>query len=144
MVKTAHHGFVPIHAIGFKQIHHSPYMGRSPNALYRCSKQNFPELLEDLFITGYHAILVDDFYPGQREKTFALLGDIYITDDKYRLPACIDDRTILQEEEEFATIYHFALENTNYYENYGIYANGLLVETCSKRYLNEHSYMTIM
>ena len=41
-------------------------------------------------------------------------------------------------------IYHFALENDNYYNNYGIYANGLLVETCSKRYLKELSKMTLI
>jgi hypothetical protein len=28
--------------------------------------------------------------------------------------------------------------------NYGIYANGLLVETCSKRYLSELSNMRIL
>jgi len=144
LVKTAKNGFVPLHAIGVKQIYHSPHMGRSPNALYKCSKQNYPELLEDLFITGYHAILVDDFHPGQREKTLALLGDVYITGDKYRLPACIDDRTTLYEEEGDVTIYHFALENTIDYRNYGIYANGLLVETCSKRYLKEYSSMNMI
>ena len=37
-----------------------------------------------------------------------------------------------------------ALENDNYYMNYGIYANGLLVETCSKRYLKELSNMTLI
>jgi hypothetical protein len=42
------------------------------------------------------------------------------------------------------TIYHFALENDNYYMNYGVYANGLLVETCSKRYLTELSNMELI
>ena len=42
------------------------------------------------------------------------------------------------------TIYHLALENDNYYSNYGIYANGLLVETCSKRYLKELANMTLI
>jgi hypothetical protein len=37
-----------------------------------------------------------------------------------------------------------ALENNNYYMNYGVYANGLLVETCSKRYIKELSNMTII
>jgi hypothetical protein len=38
------------------------------------------------------------------------------------------------------TIYHLALENENYYGNYGIWANGLLVETCSKKYLENLFY----
>ena len=48
------------------------------------------------------------------------------------------------EEEGNFTIYHLALENENYYTNYGIYANGLLVESCSKRYLFELSNMELM
>jgi hypothetical protein len=42
------------------------------------------------------------------------------------------------------TIYHLALEHVDYYMNYGIYANGLLVESCSKRYLKELSNMTLI
>jgi hypothetical protein len=48
------------------------------------------------------------------------------------------------EKEESVNIYHIALENENYYSNYGIYANGLLVETCSKRYLKELSAMDLI
>lgn len=40
------------------------------------------------------------------------------------------------EVDEFV-IWHFALENDSYYENYGVYANGLLVETTSIRYMKE-------
>jgi hypothetical protein len=49
----------------------------------------------------------------------------------------------LVDEREFP-IYHIALENDDYYGNYGIWANGLLVETCSCRYLKEFSKMTIL
>ena len=41
-------------------------------------------------------------------------------------------------------IYHFALENDIYTYNYGVYANGLLVESCSKRYLAEIANMTML
>jgi hypothetical protein len=71
-------------------------------------------------------------------------GNIYITDKKYRLPACIDHRATVYETAGTYTIYHLALENDNYYFNYGIYANGLLVETCSQRYLKEYSNMTLI
>jgi uncharacterized protein (UPF0218 family) len=39
------------------------------------------------------------------------------------------------ENEDLYTILHLDLDNEDYYMNYGIYANGLLVETCSQRYL---------
>jgi hypothetical protein len=85
----------------------------------------------------------------QREETFEINGDIYITPvncvtyetGKYRLPSCIDERTTVLDKEGPFTIYHISLENDSYTENYGIYANGLLVETCSKRYLKELSHM---
>ena len=67
-----------------------------------------------------------------------------MTDKKYRLPACADDRASIYEVEGDVTIYHIALENADYYMNYGIYANGLLVETCSKRYLKELSRMELI
>jgi hypothetical protein len=72
-----------------------------------------------------------------------LLGDIYVTEKKYRLPACVDERASVYEVPGDYTIYHIALENDNYYWNYGIYANGLLVESCSKRYLKELSGMDL-
>ena len=73
-----------------------------------------------------------------------MLGKIYVTDNKYRVPACADPRASVYENVGTYTIYHLALENDNYYMNYGIYANGLLVETCSKRYLKELSNMSLI
>jgi hypothetical protein len=72
------------------------------------------------------------------------LGEICITDDKYRLPACVDDRAKPYNKTGKFNIYHIALDNDNYYWNYGIYANGLLVESCSLRYLKELSGMTLL
>jgi hypothetical protein len=87
---------------------------------------------------------VDEFKTGEREKTFEILKDIYVTNNKYRLPACVDMRSSVYETSGKYTIYHLALDNDDYYMNYGIYANGLLVETCSKRYLKELSNMDLI
>jgi hypothetical protein len=81
---------------------------------------------------------------GEKEKTEKILGRICVTDNKYRLPACVDSKAKLYETEGVFDIYHIALENNDYYMNYGIYANGLLVETCSKRYLKEKSNMNLI
>jgi len=89
--------------------------------------------------------LIDDFESNeQKEKIMELLNKIYITEGKVRLPACLDNRATLYDEEGEETIFHLALENDNYYFNYGIYANGLLVESSSKRYLKELSNMTLI
>ena len=72
------------------------------------------------------------------------LGKICITDKKYRLMAYLDERADICENMETCTIWHLALENDDYYMNYGIYANGLLVESTSKRYMKELSGMELI
>jgi hypothetical protein len=145
LVKTLLHGFLRIDTIGKKDMEHPATSDRSKDQLYKCSCSLYPELLEDLVLTGSHSILVDGFQSDeQRKKTFEILGDIYITDNKYRLPACVDEKASVYETPGTYTIYHLALENVHYTGNYGIYANGLLVETCSKRYLRELSNMELI
>jgi hypothetical protein len=137
--------------IGKKVIYNHALPEREKNQLYVCSKENYPEVFEDLVITGCHSILVDGFTSEeQKEKirevngalyTTRIFGDNNVLIGKYRLPACVDERAYVYEKEGPFTIYHLALENDSYYNNYGIYANGLLVETCSKRYMNDFSHM---
>jgi BspA type Leucine rich repeat region (6 copies)/Hint domain len=144
LVKTISHGFLPIDMIGYREITNTICEERIKDKLYVCSENEYSEVFEDLIITGCHSILVDNFEEGQREKTIEINGDTYVTDDKYRLPACVDSRTKPYEKEGTFTVYHIALENDDYYMNYGIYANGLLVESTSKRYLKELSNMTLI
>jgi len=143
-VKTANHGFQAIDMIGYRPIHHIPSAERIKDQLYVCRPEHYPELTEELVLTGCHSILVTSFKEGEREKTQSVLGDIFITDNHYRLPACVDKRSVVYEKECTCLIYHIALENVDYYMNYGVYANGLLVETTSKRYLKELSDMIMM
>jgi len=145
LVQTLQHGLVPIDVIGFKPITHPARKERVKDQLYKYSTTTTPELFEDLVLTGCHSVLVDEFTsPEQREKTRDILGDIYVTDKKYRLPACLDENANVYETPGEYTIYHFALENADYYMNYGVFANGLLVESSSKRYMKECSQMTLM
>ena len=144
LVKTVKHNYKSIDMIGYRPIHHIPSTERIKDQLYVCRSEQYPDVTNDLVITGCHAILVKDFKEGEREKTQAVLGKIYVTDDHYRLPACVDSRASVYEKEGTYMIYHIALENDNYYMNYGIYANGLLIETTSKRYLKELSNMILL
>ena len=59
---------------------------------------------------------------------------------KFRFPTCLDDRANVYETQGDYTIYHLALENEDYFSNYGIYANGLLVETASKYDLEQRVF----
>jgi hypothetical protein len=145
LVKTFLHEFKPIEMIGKRDMYHCASKERIKDQLYICRKDDYPELLEDLVVTGCHSILVDEFLDDEeRARAIDVNGKIYLTDDMYRLPACADLRAGVFSEPGFHTIYHLALENNDYYMNYGIYANGLLVETCSKRYIKELSGMELL
>jgi hypothetical protein len=145
LVKTLKHGFVPINMIGKKVIYNPSSKERIKDQLYKCSKDKFPEVFEDLVITGCHSILIDNCVtPKQIEQTKEVLGGIYITDDKFRYPACIDERTSVYEVAGKFTIYHIALDHDNYFMNYGIYANGLLVESISQRGIKDLSDLVLI
>jgi hypothetical protein len=146
LVKTLLNGFLKIDMIGKKSIYHKACIeDRIKDQLYKCSHENFKEVFEHLVLTGCHCILVDNYVSEeQRKKTIEVNKDTYVTDRKYRLPACVDERTTVYEIPGTYTIYHLALENPDYYMNYGIYANGLLVETSSRRYLKEISGMELI
>jgi DNA-binding beta-propeller fold protein YncE len=138
LVKTLKNGYKQIDIIYTTKMYHPSLPERTKEQLYKCSQSEYPDLFEPLVITGNHSILVDEFSnEEQRQKTIEMLGKVYVTDTKYRLPACVDPRASVYETEGIYNVYHLALENNISYMNYAIYANGLLVETCSKKILNE-------
>lgn len=144
LVKTSRDGFKKVEIIGKGEIDNPSHDKRIENRLYKCSPSNYPELKEDLFITGCHSILVDNISKHQKEKTIEQLGEIFITDRKYRLMACLDERAEPWISEGKYIIWHLALENSDPKMNYGIYVNGgLLVETTSINFLKNRSNMDI-
>jgi surface protein len=144
LVNTRLQGYKPVELIGYSKMYNPGHSIHSKNRLYKCTKQNYPELIEDLVVTGCHSILVGDLTEEQREKSIQYTGDVYITENRYRLIACLDPKAELYTEEGIHTIWHLALENEDDYMNYGCYANGLLVETTSKRMMKELSGMELV
>ena len=145
LVKTSRDGFKAVELIGKRTIANSGTSERTEDRLYTCSKAVYPELTEDLIVTGCHSILVDTLTDVQREATLAALGKIFVTDRKYRLMAHIDERAEPWASAGDHTVWHFALENEDDGMNYGVYANGgLLVESCSIRFLKNRSNMTLL
>jgi hypothetical protein len=144
LVKTLLDGYKPIYMIGKKDIYHPATTERGKDQLYIGTQAEIPWLKEDLIVTGSHCILVDDFKAGEKEETIEVLGKVYATDKKYRLPACVDKRFAVYKPEGNYTVYHLALEHDNRVMNYGIYANGLLVETCSKRCMEEYGKLEVI
>ena len=137
LVKTLLHEFLPIHMIGKQSIKHEALSEHTKNQLY--SGPN------ELVVTGCHSILVDSYANKEQcDRSRDVNSGLFQTDKKYRLPACVDDRFKVYDVPGTYTVYHLALENDNMFTNYGIYANDLLVESCSKNYLLNRSNMIIL
>jgi len=144
LVKTETKGYLKIYAIGTSLFYNSPSSERLEGKLYRCPKERYNDLTEDLFITGTHSILVDSLTEEEKMKTSKSLGKLFLTGSKWRLMAFIDLRAEPVTHEGIIDIYHLALESDIDVLNYGIYANGLLVESCSKNYLTQRSSMRLL
>ena len=144
LVKTLLNGYKKIDMIGYKKMWNPASEERIKDQLYVYKKNKIAEVFEDLVLTGCHSVLIDNFESEeQKENVIKINGNTYVTEDTYRLPACLDERAEVYKSEGLHMIYHIALENEDYYNNYGVYANGLIVESCSKRYLKELSGMML-
>ena len=89
-------------------------------------------------MTGNHSILVDNLTDKEQEDTIKLLNQIYKIDDKYRLMTFFDEKAEIVHETGLFNIYNLALTSKDIYTNYGIYADGLLVESCSMDKIVRH------
>jgi hypothetical protein len=132
LVKTRMSGYVPVCMVGTSTVTIPNDAERTADRLYVCSKDQFPELTEDLYITGHHSILVNNISDAEREECAEEMGRVYLTEGRCRLPAHISRRTRVYEAPgAVERIWHFALDHNDEQMNYGVYANGLLVESCS-------------
>ena len=143
LVKTSQDGFKKVVAIGKGPIKNPNTDERSENRLYICCKEWYPELQKDIILTGCHSILVRKISDVERADTIKKLGKVFVTDKKYRLMACLDNRAKPWVSEGTYTVWHLALEHEDPNMNYGVYASGLLVESCSIKFLMNKSNMMV-
>jgi hypothetical protein len=124
-------GYKKVELMGRGTINNRGDTERIQDRLYRCPTTNYTQLDEDLYLTGCHSILVPNLTDKQRRKIEEAHNRVFITGNKYRLMAYVDERAEPWASQGTYTIWHLALENKEVTENYGIYVNGgLLVETC--------------
>jgi hypothetical protein len=143
LVKTHNDGYRAIDAIGKRTINHvATKTPRIKDQLYQYPP--LAESFEPLVITGGHSVLVESFASEEEAANTQIMGRIYKTSGLFRLLACVDERAAVFEPAGDYTVYHFALENEDPEGAYGIYANGVLVESCSNRYLLEESNLEIL
>jgi len=145
LISTAESGYQPIHSIGYKTIDLPKTDPNPSNRLYKFSQKTCPTVFEPLYITGEHCTLHRKIPEDKRDLITEHMGDVYITEEYYRVPAVLDDRAEPYDgEDEPMTIWHFALEHENVAHNYGVWANGLLVESCAVESLMERSGMRLL
>jgi hypothetical protein len=144
LVKTYLHGYRKIELIG---------KGYGKNIdknlwninMYKMIKTNSNGLFEDLIVTGGHGILVDELNDYKEENDKKFNGSTPKIDDKFILLAGVSkDFIILPEGYEF-NYYHLVLEEEGHEDDkrYGIWANGILTETPSKKKFLEAHYEMI-
>jgi hypothetical protein len=147
LIKTSKSGYQKIELIAKGNVYNPGNNERTKDRLYKYSPMTYPELTEDLYMTGQHAILVDEFTELQRENTIRCLGKKgnYIIEGKCRLMSHLNELAEPWNSEGNFTIWHLALENENENGDYGIYANGgLLVESCPISNLKKNKNMTMV
>jgi hypothetical protein len=145
LVKTSLDGYKPVVLVGKGTIQNPGNDQRLESRLYKYSPSNYPELKDDLYITGGHSILKFSITEKEKEDINKHFGRLFVTDKKYRLMAWLDERAEPWNSEGTYPIRHFALEHSDEGMNYGVYANGgLLVETSSIKFLKNKSNMTLL
>lgn len=144
LVRTANHGYKAVELIGSREIANPLAIEKKSSRLYWFRKSKVSGLREDLCVTGDHCILHKSITAAKKDQVLEHMGDIYVTEDHYRVPAFLDDRAEPYGDSATATIWHFALENPNIYHNYGVMANGLLVESSSLHFMYKYSNMRMI
>jgi hypothetical protein len=148
LVKTFMSGYKPVSHIGWKIMNNPAEHPDIRDRLYGLSAKQVnpsaePEIDEPLYLTGRHSVLRNDLIGSDLDLLIKYMGDIFVTENHYRVPIFLDQRATPYTDNSPVTIWHFALENHNIYHNYGVYANGLLVESCSIQYLTELADMEL-
>jgi hypothetical protein len=149
LIRTATCGYKAVAFIGKGVLRNPADDPDKKNRLYKFqdSKKRYPPL----YITGEHCLLYKekDISEAKRREVKEHMGDDYITETYHRVPACLDDKGSPYDKgtsnnEGPVTIWHFALEHNNLYNNYAVWANGILVETCSIDFLTKKSNMELV
>ena len=131
LVKVLDGSFIKVHTIGNAIFKNPDNADIGPNRLFKLTRAKYPELTEDLILTGCHSTLVDRITASEEATCMRLMNTLYLTSGKVRLMAFIDEKSEPYIAPGDHEIWHLALENENLVCNYGIYANGLLVESAS-------------
>ena len=134
LVKTYKHGYQKV--IRCVTRRSCDYVISSKNQIYTYTQKSNPELIEDLYLTGGHSLLVDALSETESNdmKQAEWLDSDFIVEDKYKLMCCFNKKLDVSASQN-VELYRFTLEppeNATPTHVYGIWANGILSESSSK------------
>lgn len=141
IVKTYKYGYRKITMIGsYKMSNNSNnYFDLTNKCMFLMPKLKTNSLFENLIVTNGQTILVDNLYADIKPNTF-INDNVKMIDDKYLLEASMSYQFIKQNNNKQYTCYFLTLENNNNDdEQFGIWANGVLVATLSKNQFIKHT-----
>lgn len=131
-VKTYLHGYKQVLKKGIIKLQNTP--NNSIHKLYKLDKSLisfYPNIFDDLFVSGQHSILVDNLSQTQINKTLSKWKYLQKIDDKFLLMSWVNEHFQQVNDNNLYTLYQLVLECENPKTQYGIYANGILSETMS-------------
>lgn len=133
LVKTYNEGYVPIYSIGWFHLTNEVNEdgNRHPNGLFELTKEKYPQLTNNLVLTGRHSILVKDL--NKEEIIDHSFHKNWKIQEHYKLPCFANKNAIQYQENGLFKIWSFCLKADDSSKNFGIYANGLLVESTNKQ-----------
>ena len=134
LVKTYKHGYQKVMRCVTRRS--CDYISNSRNQIYTYTQKSNPELIEDLYLTGGHSLLVDALSETESNdmKQAEWLDTEFMVEDKYKLMCCFNKKLEVSANQN-VELYRIALEapeNASPTHVYGIWANGILSESSSK------------
>ncbi len=135
LVKTENNQYIPIKHIYQSYVYNTknPDGKRKKDKFYLLTKEKFPELKQDLYLTGGHPILVDELSEQElkRQSNFYMKNADKNVGDKKVLLTFFSDNVLDFEENQVFPIYNIVLENVNGVDRHQIRINGLLSSSMS-------------
>ena len=130
-MKTHRNGYKPIKSIGMGSLTNNPEdQGRWYANMYKIKKENDESLTKDLILSGGHGILVQELDETQLQKHNNKQWSNQSVDGLSVIPCGLSDKFEVLPDHDNHSYFQFILENDgNLGKRYGVYANGLLVET---------------
>lgn len=147
LVKTYHqdhHKYTPVKYNVTKTIYNKCNLPNELYKLYVYKKDDYPELIDELVLTGGHPILTSELSIKQISSQQKYWGDIPMIYDKFRLLTAINEKAYVYCGKGYYQLYDLILESMDGDENFGIYANGILTESMSINYFTMRSSMKII